>query len=167
MKLVAIFIATMFVFCGCNKTDSSQLLLKSEIKAVTSHNTESKVICESLKESQLLFTGNDIAWFNPNSREIKFTNIQPGPFSIPMYAQIDMKIKDETLFTIVAHIINSVSRAYDDLVLFYDLETSKYYLYDNYPNYWSPESTQKNIEKRDSGWNKFLVQLKKEGRLKE
>ena len=41
------------------------------------------------------------------------------------YAKIDIMLENETLFTIVAHINETVDRAYDDLVLFYDLKTSK------------------------------------------
>lgn len=167
IKLIPQTIAAILIsiLCGCNKTDSANLL-ESEIKAVTSYTNKTKTEELYMSDGQLVFTGNDIDWFNPDTREIKFINLKPGVFSIPIYAQIDVNLNDETLFAIVACINGSVSRSYDDLVLFYDSETSKYYLHDNYPDYWDLESTQKNIEKRSVGWNKFLEQLKKEGRLK-
>ena len=165
MKNIAMLIVGLFAFCSCNDTDTPQKMQQSQIIAVTSYEGKAKTIEEEQTESKLLFTGNDIAWFNTTSREIKFSTIKTEPFSIPPYAHIDIKIENETLFSIVAHINASADRAYDDLVLFYDLKTSKYYLYDNYPNYWSPVSTKQNAQKRASGWNKFLKQLSKEGRL--
>ncbi len=137
---------------------------QSKITAVASYDLSSNADNESV--SELLFTGDDIAWFNPNSKEIKFTTVEPGLFSLPMHAKIDIKLGEEPLFTIVAYINAAVSRAYDDLVLFYDLETSKYYLYDNYPDYWSPETTEVNRQHRSANWNKFLEQLRKEHKLK-
>lgn len=58
-----------------------------------------------------------------------------------------------------------VNRAYDDLVLFCDKD-GKYYLNDNYPNYWNLEKTKQNADKRSEGWNKFINLLRKEGRIK-
>ena len=54
---------------------------------------------------------------------------------------------------------------YDDLVLFCDKD-GKYYLNDNYPNYWNLEKTKQNADKRSEGWNKFINLLRKEGRIK-
>ena len=166
MKYLILICTVLFSLCSCSDTELSKDVQKSKITAVAHYDVTTKADNAALAKNQLLFTGDDIAWFDSDSREIKFTTIKPEPFSIPMYAQIDIKLEDETLFTIVAHINNAVSRAYDDLVLFYDLETSKYYLYDNYPAYWSPETTEINRQNRQINWNKFLEQLKGEGRLK-
>jgi len=51
------------------------------------------------------------------------------------------------------------------LVLFCDKD-GKYYLNDNYPNYWNLEKTKQNADKRSEGWNKFINLLRKEGRIK-
>lgn len=53
-----------------------------------------------------------------------------------------------------------MNRAYDDLVLFCDKD-GKYYLNDNYPNYWNLEKTKQNADKRSEGWNKFINLLRK------
>lgn len=165
MKYWLLIFTVLFSLCSCSDTDLHKDVQMSKITAVARYNITSK-INNNVSEPELLFTGDDIAWFNPNSREIKFTTVKLEPFSLPMYAKIDIMLENETLFTIVAHINETVDRAYDDLVLFYDLETSKYYLYDNYPNYWSPETTEINRQHRKVNWNKFLEQLKKENRLK-
>ena len=166
MRYLVLICTVLFSLCGCSDdTELSKDVQKSKITAVARYSITSK-INNNVTEPELLFTGDDIAWFNPNSREIKFTTVKSEPFSLPMYAKIDINLENETLFTIVAHINDAVDRAYDDLVLFYDLETSKYYLYDNYPAYWSPETAEINRQNREVSWNKFLEQLKREGRLK-
>lgn len=157
MKYWLFICMVFFSLCSCGDTETSGDELTSKITAVniTSSADES--------ESGILFTGDDIAWFNAKSREIKFT---AEKLSLPMYSKIDIKLEDETLFTIAAYIDYSVSRAYDDLVLLYDGGTSKYYLYDNYPDYWSPETTEINRQNRKENWNKFLRQLRKENKLR-
>ncbi|MBO4596818.1 MAG: hypothetical protein J5676_02920 [Bacteroidaceae bacterium] len=57
------------------------------------------------------------------------------------------------------------NRAYDDLVLLRD-NHDRFHLDDSYPDYWDPEKTQQNAEKRSAGWNKFIDILKAEGRIK-
>lgn len=115
-------------------------------------------------KDSIAFTDLDIAWFNPKTREIKFKEYDKIK-SIPIYASISVKSSSETLFIIAANINPVVNRAYDDLVLFCDKD-GKYYLNDNYPNYWNLEKTKQNADKRSEGWNKFINLLRKEGRIK-
>ena len=168
MNLVRFMYSSFFMFSLLACTEDLNFetdVQHSKIIAVAYYDIASRADNKE-SVSELLFTGDDIAWFNPNSREIKFTEVEPGPFSLPMYAKIEIKLEEESLFTIVAHINDAVSRAYDDLVLFYELGTSKYYLYDNWPDYWSPKTTEINRQKREENWKKFLEQLKKEHKLK-
>ncbi|KGL56425.1 MULTISPECIES: hypothetical protein [Bacteroidales] len=174
MKKMYVFILCLIVFAGCSQTDNEPVTEgKSLITAVTRSGNVEGIVSEyetaSDDESQygsisarLAFTGDDIEWFNPRTREIRFRKIN----SIPVYARIEMKVGEETVFTIVAHISHVVNRAYNNLVLFYDMEKNAYFLNDNWPDYWDPEGTRRNAEKRAPGWAKFLKQLKKEGKLK-
>ena len=96
MKKMYVFILCLIVFAGCNQTDNKPATEgKSLITAVTrSGNVEeiiSKYKTASDDESQygsisarLAFTGDDIEWFNPRTREIRFRKIN----SIPVYARI-------------------------------------------------------------------------------
>lgn len=161
MKNLLLIFAVLFSLCSCSETEFSENMQQSKIAAV--------VYDVELGKGPIgpaLFT-DEIAWFNPRTREIKFKTSEAG-FSptIPGYAQIEIKLENELLFTIVAHIGPTVSIAYDDLVLYNDFSTSKYYLFDNYPDYWSPKTTEINCQKREKNWNRFLEQLKKEHRLK-
>ncbi|MDE6003007.1 MAG: hypothetical protein K2G76_05880 [Prevotella sp.] len=117
-----------------------------------------------LGKDVIVFTDLDIVSFNPATKEIKFKE-SAQINNIPIYSEIVIKHYAETLFTITAYINSVVSRAYDDLVLFRDVD-GKYYLNDNYPDYWKPEETKKNADKRSDGWNKFLKILKDQGRIK-
>ena len=177
MKKMYVFILCLIVFVGCSQTDNEPVTEgKSLIMAVTrSGNAEEMALddgmtlaLDSLERlygavtAKFVFTGDDIEWFNPRTREIRFRKIN----SIPVYARIEMKVGEETVFTIVAHINEVVSRAYNNLVLLYEYEKNAYFLNDNYPDYWDPEGTRRNAEKRAPGWAKFLKQLKKEGKLK-
>lgn len=151
---------------GCQETSDNEPQ-ESKIVAMSRHDAETGTDYQgTVSDDCVLFTGDDIAWFNPETREIKFSKITPGIYSLPVYSQIDIKLNDELLFTIVAHINGAVNRAYDDLVLFYDLDSGKYFLQDNYPSYWDPENTQINAEKRASGWAKFIHRLKEEKKLR-
>ena len=118
MKYWLLICTLLFSFCSCSDSELPKDVQKSKITAIARYIT-SKANSNG-SEPKLLFTGDDIAWFNPTSREIKFTTVKSEPFSLPMYAQIDIKLENETLFTIVAHINEFVDRAYDDLVLFHD-----------------------------------------------
>ncbi len=84
--------------------------------------------------------------------------------SIPPYASIAVKSSSETLFVISSNICYIVNRAYDDLVLLRDYH-DRFHLDDSYPDYWDPEKTQQNAEKRSAGWNKFIDILRAEGRI--
>lgn len=122
-----VFILCLIVFAGCSQTDNEPVTEgKSLITAVTRSGNVEGIVSEyetaSDDESQygsisarLAFTGDDIEWFNPRTREIRFRKIN----SIPVYARIEMKVGEETVFTIVAHISDAVNRAYNNLVLFY------------------------------------------------
>ena len=158
MKKMYVFILCLIVFAGCSQTDNEPATEgKSLITAVTRSGNVEGIVSEyetaSDDESQygsisarLAFTGDDIEWFNPRTREIRFRKIN----SIPVYARIEMKVGEETVFTIVAHISDAVNRAYNNLVLFYDMEKNAYFLNDNWPDYWDPEGTRRNAEKRAS-----------------
>lgn len=118
-------------------------------------------------DAPIIFTGKDIAWFNNNTREIRFKGIAPIEL-YPSYQKMNIELDSELLFsaaTIATDIANFVCH---DLVLYYDLENGRYFLLDAYPDFTAISKTaQENAKKRTDGWNKFLGQLKEEGRLKE
>lgn len=157
MKNLLLIFAVLFSLCSCSETEFSENMQQSKITAVV-YDVEPTV--------PELFM-DEIAWFNPRTREIKFKTVEGGSHhTFPGYRYIGIKLEDELLFTIVGLITPATSRAYDDLVLYNDFGTSKFYLYDSWPEYWSPKTTEINRQKREKNWNRFLEQLKKEHRLR-
>lgn len=161
-KLLGIILLTVLVvFSSCNSnTDAFLTETSPQLFGVCQVSTGNVV----QHKDSIAFTDLDIAWFNPKTQEIKFKEYDKIK-SIPIYASISVKSSSETLFIIAANINPVVNRAYDDLVLFCDKD-GKYYLNDNYPNYWNLEKTKQNADKRSEGWNKFINLLRKEGRIK-
>lgn len=116
----------------------------------------------------IVFTGKDIAWFDAETREIKFRNSNFSQL-YRAYQRIDFEMDDAHLFsaTIASDMHSFICR---DLVLYYTFDkkgTCRYYLNDAYPDFaLNDEQTKENILKRAEGWNIFISQLAKEGRLK-
>lgn len=161
MKYLILLFAFVLTLFSCDDGDSYANDDSCKIVAtmVSGHGHEQVI-------PRTLFTSDDIAWFNPKSREIKFSTIQPSANAFPEYAKVEIDLDNQYLFTIVACISTAVNVAYDDLVLYYDNESSKYYLFDCYPIYWSPKTTEQNRNKRQKGWTSFINKLEQEGKIR-
>lgn len=161
MKRACIFISFFLLLIGSACESNSQLDGMSSINVVGLGRAYSGVGAGE----QVLFSGNDILWFNPKTREIKFRD-GVAERVLSLYGTILFKLADMELF--IAHIVSDlVSASYDDLVLYHNLENDKYYLHNSYPNGLETEIIRLNSEIRSENWNLFLIQLAKEGRLKE
>jgi len=134
----------------------------------SSENSDSKAgeyIVPS-KQNTLLFTGKDILWFNETTEEIKFKD---GPMlkkfqeNWASYHYATFFLENEELFTIFISKA-MMSYTHDDLTLI-DVGGYKYYLSDGYPHSGYGHPLKK--EKRSAAWEKFIDQLKEEGRYKK
>ena len=117
-----------------------------------------------------VFSDENIAWFNPVTREIKFKDLEPSASIFPVYDKIEFRKGTKSLFTASSYVYGIYSQIFDDLVIYYDIENEKYYLADCYPN--TPqvrmlESVKQNTEKRAIAWQEFLDVLKSENKLKK
>lgn len=122
------------------------------------------------KDAQLVFTGDNIDWFNPVTREIKFKNIEPSTSIFPVYSKIEFRIGDKVLFTANSFVIDSYSQSFLDLVVYYNYAEDKYYLDDCYPNtdaIRSTEEVKKHIKNREIQWNTFISILQAEKRIRK
>lgn len=112
----------------------------------------------------MAFSGSDILWFNQETREIRF-NTDFYSYRIPDEGTLLFRLNSLELFT--AHIITGESsEVYEDLVLYHDLVTDNFYLYNGYPQPINTDITRLNDEIRQENWMLFLIQLRREGRLK-
>lgn len=165
MKKLCYFISFLFLlltFAGCE--NDGTLNENSEIVVV---GLGHKVYNLPLG-NEILFTGNDIKWFNRDTREIRFYDHSVFKEKLEQYEKILVILADTELFTAtnVSDVMASVSTVYNDLVLYYDIAEDKYYLNDSYPANINVEQVRLNTEIREENWGLFLYQLGIEGRLK-
>ena len=120
----------------------------------------------------VLFTEEDIEWFNATTREIKFRETdEPLYKRMQPFHEIEFHLGDNALFVVSSFVSDWDSRIYTDLVLHYDVITDPnqghYYLHDCYPQQFiDDERTQANIKKRAPQWETFTYYLESKGKLK-
>lgn len=168
MKNVFLHVLAAFTFVvgitSCSNDDkidngSSQIVARG----IINEEVLSKAV---VTENPIAFKGNDIAWFNSSTREIKLNNIDPYSI-LSTYQKISFEVDGTKLFTVNTVATDAQSFVCYDIVLYYDLESGKYYLLDAYPDFAiENEETKKNSKAREENWNKFTTQLQKERRLK-
>jgi hypothetical protein len=124
---------------------------------------------------RVLFTDNDIEWFDPVTRELRFrSHAEPLRESIPLLAGIDFYLGGEYLFSGGATFVGLIcSQMFDDLVLCCGkidgevIDDGRYYLYDCYPTQFiNDERVQANRLRRASQWEAFLNYLESKGKLR-
>lgn len=126
-------------------------------------------------DAGILFTEDDILWFDVNTREIRFRDtMEPLREKIPLLASVDFYISGEYLFSGGATFVGLIcSQMFDDLVLCCGkidgevIDDGHYYLYDCYPTQFiNDERVQANIQKRAPQWETFTKYLDSKGKLK-
>lgn len=79
----------------------------------------------------VVFTGNDIAWFNSKTQEIKFRSSFHHE-DLKLHQNLQFYFAGEHLFTVVTYIQSIHSFASSDLALYVDAN-GRFYLHDCYP----------------------------------
>ena len=121
----------------------------------------------------VLFTENDIEWFNASTREIKFRDSD-----IPIYKRLEpfheikFYLGDNALFVVSSFVADWDSRIFTDLVLHYDLisdpNQGHYYLHDCYPaQFIDTNEVKANIKKNAGQWELFTYYLESKGKLRK
>ena len=124
----------------------------------------------------VLFTDNDIEWFDPVTRELRFRDtMEPLREKIPLTTEIDFYLGGEYLFSGGATYVGLIcSRMFDDLVLCCGkiegevIDDGRYYLYDCYPTQFAADERVKaNRLRRAPQWEAFLNYLDSKGKLRK
>ena len=126
-------------------------------------------------EQNVLFTDNDIEWFNVNTREIKFRDMdEPLYKRMQPFHEIEFYLGDNDLFVVSSFVGDWDSRIYTDLVLHYDEISdtnqgqSHYYLRDCYPpQFADTDEVKANIKKNAEQWKLFTYYLENIGKLRK
>jgi len=176
MVIPALICGIVFTSCNTNDTkEKSTLSFKAEIP------TEIKsTITEELTlkyDTVMVFTGNDIAWYNDKTGELKFTDdfssscsncfIMSSLADFPMkyHAAVNMLVfsDNDLLFSIKFNFGFENMSQFVIPPCFY-VSSKGYFIIKSDPNWEGSEQNWKEIEK---GWNKFIAQLKKEGKYRK
>ena len=123
----------------------------------------------------VLFTEDDIEWFNVTTREIKFKDMdEPLYKRLQPFHEIEFHLGDNTLFVVSSFVGLWDSRVFNNLVLCYgnikkdvpELD-GNYYLYDCYPlQFADTDEVKANHEKNAAQWETFTKYLESKGKLK-
>jgi hypothetical protein len=178
-RAILFFIALLSLsLAGCHPESEDVPVQTTSSIIVKTSDAEEGVATKSEALETVVFTGDDIQWFNETTRELCFkNNFSSNPANNPLlYATpaIRFYMNDEYLFSSMIYVSDISSKSYNKLVFYYNILENKYYLADGYPADVSVfQYPQKAQEERDENrrritneWNKFIEQLKKEGRYK-
>jgi len=123
----------------------------------------------SNRSDTVLFTGNDIKSLNGTTGEISFVNSTLIP-KIKAFHFIKCYLGKDSLFT-ARVTLPAVSALINDLVLNINLNDGQFYFEDGYPDWIDNQGAKavrtQNKEKRTPAWNRFMEELKKEGKYVE
>ena len=120
----------------------------------------------------VLFTEDDIEWFNVTTREIKFRDIdEPLYRRLEPYREIKFYLGNDALFVVSSFVCDFHSMVFTDLVLHYDVITDPghghYYLHDCYPlQFIDTDEVKANILKNARQWELFTYYLESKGKLR-
>ena len=126
-----------------------------------------------VEDSNVLFTENDIEWFNVTTREIKFREMQEQLYPrLQPFHEIKFYLGNNVIFVVSSFVGDWDSRVFTDLVLHYDVisdpNQGHYYLHDCYPiQFIDTDEVKANIIKNTNQWKLFTYYLKSKGKLKK
>ena len=173
--MMAIAIASM-TMTACSSDDNET------VKPLTTDPVENPTLYASgISQSEtrsgtevqnVLFTENDIEWFDINTREIKFKDMdEPLYKRMQPFHEIEFHLGDDALFVVSSFVGDWDSRIFTNLVLHYDVITDPnqghYYLQDCYPlQFAETDEVKANREKNAAQWETFTKYLESKGKLK-
>ena len=121
----------------------------------------------------MLFTEDDIEWFNVTTREIIFKDMdEPLYKRMQPFHEIEFHLGDNALFVVSSLVGDWDSRTFTNLVLHYEVITDPnqghYYLQDCYPlQFADTDEVKANREKNAAQWETFTKYLGSQGKLKK
>lgn len=179
MKIINLFLAVvgflLFSSCGDEYDNTTSIYFKTmspkEELALGSSDLESSD-SDGSPEMAILYTGLDLEWYNGTTRELKFKDNT----SFPISGYVFICLEEEVLFELrVASTV--MSNTFNFPVFVYDFAENQIRISKGYPdwtvNYIGGSTSEimrireENWKEIEPGWNKFIAQLKKEGRYRK
>lgn len=146
---------------------TSKLVVRGSEMAVSSPENPEEV-------EPVIFTGDDILWFNTTTGEIRFRDNMWSREHILGWQSVKFYIDEVHLFSSKIFVSDLSSAIYNSLVFYYSTQENKFYLADGYPLEVSvlshPQAVQ---EERDRNrkeiadeWDRFIAEMEKENKLR-
>ena len=153
-----------WVASSCNKENNAKSTLNFKVEMPTEIKS---TITEELilkYDTVMIFTGNDIEWYNDKTGEFKFSDDFSG-FPMRYRAAVNMLVfsDDKLLFSIKLNFDFENSSQFLIPPCLY-MSSKGYFIIKSNPTWEGSEQNWKEIE---PGWNKFIAQLKKEGKFRK
>ncbi|MDR1919462.1 MAG: hypothetical protein LBQ65_07435 [Tannerellaceae bacterium] len=188
--LAAAFSSLTFFDCAKNEPLEPDTNLQISSKLVVKVDVATKA-GEDTGAEQIVFTGDDILWFNGLTKEIRFQdNMTVEQLLSLMRNGIKFYVDGEYLFSSLVSVIDYDSRIFDSLVFYYSTIENRFYLADGYPDLAGAKdryldkgadvsdeayalylSTQQkrneNMKAIEAEWTKFINQLKLEEKYRD
>ncbi|MDR0575698.1 MAG: hypothetical protein LBG96_17045 [Tannerella sp.] len=179
MKVAVLLFITIISLAGC-RPEAEDIPVQTEsgiiVKAAHAGEVATRSATENEIEEPVVFTGEDIVWFNETTKEIRFKeNYLNAPSNNSViYARPAIKfyIDGEYLFSSMTYVSAVDSRIFNSLVFYYNITENIFYLMDGYPAVSVLSNPQKAQAERDENmrkiadeWRRFLDRLKLEGKL--
>ncbi|MDR2148501.1 MAG: hypothetical protein LBE91_18820 [Tannerella sp.] len=168
---------TSLAFTGCQtdtQVDPEPATSRLIIRAANTEITTRSGAGDSNSQEPVVFTGDDILWFNETTGELRFkgnTSMRSA-----LHGDVKFYLGDEFLFPSMVFTSDLSSMSVNSLVLYHNILENKLYLANGYPAI-RPESGKfneqqaawqieraANRKKITSQWAKFIEELKKEGK---
>ena len=165
MKQIFLFTTVLcIIISGCSNEpfDEDVLALDATTGIIVRASTMETIASSDLKEP-VVFTGNDMLWFNGTTREIRFNNNISMKAAFANVEALKFYIDDEYLFSALVNINGSSAQTINSLVFYYNAIENKYYLLGS-----NTEEDRGNdgpqVNNIISEWGKFINQLIKDGK---
>lgn len=187
MKKGFLYLITLagVLLSGCSKGFTDEIMTDSEKNALYAQNSAGNTAGITVKAADVdkstgniltgdttgtvVFTTEDILWYNETTKELRFKDNTLIKASVLSLSAISFFLFGEYLFSSMVYVSDSNTPTYYGLVFYYNKTENKYFLISG-SELFNHDSSRQPADvapsEAASDWNKFIDQLKKEGRYK-
>jgi hypothetical protein len=181
MVIAIACIAMLLAACSNDDNEVSRMITKDSFQEeprlfASGYCTLPTVLSEG--DVYEVFTEDDIVWFDLNTRELRFHDMEEPLYQkLRLLSGIEFRLGNQTLFSGSTFVGLICSQVFNDLVLCCGkiedgevIDNNRYYLYDCYPNtpqFLNDEQVKANREKRAEQWETFTRYLDSKGKLRK